>query len=49
LTADMLADRSPQHRKARFQSVEDRVTRHWPIKLKLDISGDTRQRPQMRR
>src|SRR5688572_19723031 len=47
LACDVIANRAPQHRIARFESVKNRVSCNCTIDLEFDIARDARKRTQM--
>ena len=47
LLRDLIADRSPQHRIAGLERVEDRALRGPTLNVEIHLAVDLRQRPQM--
>ena len=47
LLRGVIADRPPQHRIRRLQSVQDRTLGDWPFHLQLDLFAYVSQRPQI--
>lgn len=49
LLGGLVANRSAQHRVARFDRVQDRALRGLALDVERELTGDPRQRPEMRR
>ena len=49
LLGDVIADRTAQHRVADFKRVDDRTLGGQTLNVKLDLSVDVRESPEMRR